>query len=881
MPAATITPTAPGFASYTVQHSDRALIDLSLALTIASPKDFTIRFFSAAPVQVVLVGDPAPAGNPREMSLLPAPAPDETTFAGRRIAAVVNPISPTVSELACEISVSTGGAAGTDRWTLRISGLGGHDCVIGQAENASKATIHRVVCEPVAAFTIAGGAVVPEKTPVMLTASPATGAGTVVKQSGEADPIPVYRWTHDSDVAITDLPECGPQTFSPTMPGVYRPLTFNLQLAVDFDGSSSPSVVGFLHSSTQQPITVSPRPQRVLLVLDRSGSMFGQKWTNALTAGRILVQLFAALRAGTGVADQIGIVCFEDTTCGWHVGSSPGTSVALPLTPPAPASSGICSLDLGNPGSCTSIGDALVRAMDLFAGGIADDPKLTIVLLTDGMENAGPIVVGPPPPGGLPAGTQTFASARAARPEVNNRLSLYTVGVGSYTQEDVLNTLAAGTAYRHITDVDQLSGALAEMVTFSLEAREVVPDPPSGGTERTFELESKVNRLAAAVEWSSANDTLHLSRQLPNGTWQEEGTVAKCPLHGFVTVDLASLFGGADYVPPTTWRLTRESGGIPQPIDDSNVMLFVDLHATGDVVFDRPMYGTGEEMVITARLRIGSQGIGGATVRVDAAGPGESLGTLLASGAPNVAARIARPPGTTTDGTTTFHAGDPHAPKAQFLSAILRAKGLEELSVWVPPAIFVDGTNELHEDPEHPSGPGNYTNVFAQASREGSYTFRFTIDATLPGGEPYRQVLTLSKWVGVKADPFDSILSVEFLRAIGNTQRALITVTPKDRFGNHLGPFREDAITFQSTLGRLVQPDRGRAPLPGYSKVDNLDGSYSMVLESPKNRGAPIVTVSVGATPLAPTVVARGCLAALLRPIWWLVTWIVRLLRRG
>jgi hypothetical protein len=80
-----------------------------------------------------------------------------------------------------------------------------------------------------------------------------------------------------------------------------------------------------------------------------------------------------------------------------------------------------------------------------------------------------------------------------------------------------------------------------------------------------------------------------------------------------VTVDVASLYGGVATVPATTWRLTHESGGVPQSIPDSDVMMFVDLHATGDVVFDKPYYGTGEQMTLTARLRVGNQGIRGAT----------------------------------------------------------------------------------------------------------------------------------------------------------------------------------------------------------------------------------------------------------------------------
>jgi hypothetical protein len=308
----------------------------------------------------------------------------------------------------------------------------------------------------------------------------------------------------------------------------------------------------------------------------------------------------------------------------------------------------------------------------------------------------------------------------------------------------------------------------------------------------------------------------------------------------------------------------------------------LDLHATGDVVFDRPVYGTGQPMTITARLRVGNQGISGATVRVEAAGRGESLGTLLATGAPKIVATLASSMATSTVTThgagLSSHSGDPHAPKAQFLSAILRARGWEEMPVWVPPSIFVDGTNELHEDPDHPDGPGNYTNVFAKTAREGSYTFRFTIDGTLPSGEPYHQVLTLSKWVGVLADPFGSVLHIDLLGSVDGVQRARVTVTPKDFGGQFLGPFREDAIVFGTTAGGFVVPDDGKAPLPAYSKVDNLDGSYTKVLEYPKGQ-VPVVTVEVGDVALTPAVVSGGCVGRLLGPLMRLVAWIVRRLR--
>ena len=81
---------------------------------------------------------------------------------------------------------------------------------------------------------------------------------------------------------------------------------------------------------------------------------------------------------------------FEDTQCIWHASPiDPLISDPVPLGTLAAADGVIADAALlGNPGSCTPIGDALVKAMDeLGALGIADEPHSTIILMTDGIEN--------------------------------------------------------------------------------------------------------------------------------------------------------------------------------------------------------------------------------------------------------------------------------------------------------------------------------------------------------------------------------------------------------------------------------------------------------------------------------------------------------------
>src|SRR6185369_5989460 len=112
----------------------------------------------------------------------------------------------------------------------------------------------------------------------------------------------------------------------------------------------------------------------------------------------------------------------------WHNGISPliGPVPGLALGTPSTIDGAVCGAKFGLPGSFTPIGDGLITALDsLGTLGVANDPKFTIILLTDGFENTGTIKVDSNTV--TPASTQTFAAARVAnatRQGVNSRLSI-------------------------------------------------------------------------------------------------------------------------------------------------------------------------------------------------------------------------------------------------------------------------------------------------------------------------------------------------------------------------------------------------------------------------------------------------------------------------
>ncbi|HEX5367924.1 MAG TPA: hypothetical protein VFY10_00755, partial [Dehalococcoidia bacterium] len=118
----------------------------------------------------------------------------------------------------------------------------------------------------------------------------------------------------------------------------------------------------------------------------------------------------------------------------------------------------------------------------------------------------------------------------------------------------------------------------------------------------------------------------------------------------------------------------------------------------------------------------------------------------------------------------------------------------------------------------------------------------------------FRRVITISKWVGVKVDPASSPVS---LTAAANAPPGLlgqvIVVTPHDRRGEYLGPFRDGQVSINATAGSFSGPVETR-----------LDGSYVRTLFY-KREEQPIITVSVDGTQVYPKPSdLEGCFKAVL-----------------
>jgi len=95
-------------------------------------------------------------------------------------------------------------------------------------------------------------------------------------------------------------------------PGVYTASPVDLVLQVAFSDCAGASTAWLTNTSTTISLIIQPRPQQVAILLDRSGSMSGDRWTNAVASARAIVRLFSTFRAAC--TPVTGSACWPSRT---------------------------------------------------------------------------------------------------------------------------------------------------------------------------------------------------------------------------------------------------------------------------------------------------------------------------------------------------------------------------------------------------------------------------------------------------------------------------------------------------------------------------------------------------------------------------------------
>jgi hypothetical protein len=500
----------------------------------------------------------------------------------------------------------------------------------------------------------------------------------------------------------------------------------------------------------------------------------------AREAASLFVQL-VRLSAG----DRLGVVSFSSAASN-PVDEAPGlvnSAKKDQMVGPAPYTAG----KIGGlvPGGSTSIGDGIKQAMSVLPAGTGH--RRACLLLTDGMQNTAPAV--------------------ASVESLLGDTVVHTIGFGSDAQLDgaLLNGLAGahGGLYTRASDGLALKKYFALAFGNIFEAG-MLADPvltlPAGVDEQTA-VEFAVcdeERITAVIGWGSPAEGLDAELVSPSGVVVAPGTASTVSDHGltwwFLRVPLP--MGGER---EGTWLLrVRRPGQIGAgefPEQDKGT---VAIRYVASVLADggpqlvpllaRRRYYTGDRVnpLVALQYSIGTAPPGDVTLYVERLDG--SLGALVE--------RI---------GLDQPETGD--EPLEAFAATLRR---IERNGGGRLPITTVTETITLYDDGIHGDGAmepdGIWGNPLPDLLRhEGTYTFRAVADYD-QGCRGHREA-SWSIHVEPGIDPGTSDVTI--------TPGGL-TVRPRDRYGNPLGPGRGGLFTVTGSVGTVVTD----------GVIDNGDGSY-------------------------------------------------------
>ena len=554
------------------------------------------------------------------------------------------------------------------------------------------------------------------------------------------------------------------------------------------------------------PAPPPPITRDVMLVFDRSGSMSMDDGTGRtkIEVARDAVSLFVQLvRAGTG--NRTGLVSFS-TAAGVDFAIANVTNATKnSLIGPAPFSTGI----VGGltPGGATTIGGGLDAGRLQFpAPGV--NPR-AILLLTDGLQNTPPMVA------------DIEASLGA--------ITVHAIGLGTESSLDGALLTALATAHGGI--YTRASSGLALEKFFSsafgnifeagvlMDPEFDLPANQPSGKPISFRVCGE-ETITAVAGWDRTDASLLLEVTTPGGAVITASTAGVETASGrtwtFLRIHLP-ISGARDGI--WTVNVVRPGGGGEFPPPTPELHYFINVIPTGGPRIsrfaDRKRYYTGDPINPLVLVRYDNGGWpDGMKATVTITRPDTGVGNVLSKA------------GLGSAGSIDLDAIPARQATLQKI----------EQSTGKPVARYTETTFDLLGDADNTRGSFEESATFGREltdllTVEGNYTFhaKATYGADCSG----MRELVWSIHVDVGIDPGKTTVSTTPLDpGPGGGSCVRMTFTPRDKYGNLLGPGRSDGFT--------VLPQPGSTP--SGTVVDMGNGSYQVdVCLDPDSLGPPSI----------------------------------------
>ena len=498
-----------------------------------------------------------------------------------------------------------------------------------------------------------------------------------------------------------------------------------------------------------------------------------------------------------------------------------------------------------NPDGVTSIGAGLSLAQAQFPSVTPAANTRTILLLTDGLQNTPPMIA------------DVEASLGGAQ------LSVLGFGTAASIDSGLLMRLARDHGGLFSRAEDGLSLRKFFVLAFgNIFESGISMDPvyelPAGATEAA-PIELRVcgeSRLTVVLGWEQPESRLLLSVVTPGGTVVDASTAGLVASSGdtWAWLRMPLPFAGER---DGAWqiRVSRRGGGGELAVAGPNLpaaRFFVSSVIDGGPYL-RPLapsrrYYTGDVVNPLVQLRHPEGEHVDATMRLEVEVPDDGAGNILT---------------TSGLGTSREVDGDMLDARVSALTALEDDRGGPIVGTTLR-------TFELFDDAEHDDlgmePDGIFGNPLPDLIRtEGTYTFRAM--AEFGDGCTARRETFWSAHVDVGIDPLTTTVTTSVVGTEPDgRQQVQVTVTPRDRFGNHVGPGRVDDLGVAAPTG---------GELSG-ALVDQGDGSYGqVVLWDPASPASPGLIITQPER--TPVVVVPPAAAQSPTPFPW-VLWLLLLL---
>ena len=541
-------------------------------------------------------------------------------------------------------------------------------------------------------------------------------------------------------------------------------------------------------ATMQQDVANPPAITRdVMLVFDRSGSMSlpGTSGQTKIVEARAAASLFIQLvRASTG--NRVGLVSFSTTA------SSP---VDFPLSDVNPANKQTL---IGNapftggivgglmPGGSTTIGGGLNAAYAQLPSG-GNNPR-NVLLFTDGLQNTPPMVN---PTDAFPTDIHIDAIGYGTPASIDGAMltTLATIHHGQYVLADTNLKLQKffALAFGNIFEA-----GLVMDPEFVLAKGQGTANPlPFNVCEE--------ETITVVVGWDVLDAGLQIELSTPGGATVNSGSpgVQSSASRTWTFLRVPLPFAGER---DGVWKAVvfRRAGGGEFPAPLPEVRYFVNVIVSGGAVLrrmpDKARYYTGDVINPVVGLTYLAGGFPpNAKVKVTVSRPDAGVGNLLSQ------ERL---------GPSVVIDADTIPPRQSTLMAI-------EARTGKPVVGYTQQTFDMYGDIANTEAfetAGLFGNFLKDLlTVEGNYTFHFV--ASYGDKCTASRELIWSLHVDSGVDPSTTTVTSN----VGGG-RGTITVVPKDKYGNNLGPGRGEGISITGAPGTTVTgPVR-----------DNGDGSYTV-----------------------------------------------------